>query len=249
MCRTYVRSHHGTEPRHAGVCLAHITIAIELSGGQDCGISQDLGAKEGTVAGEVVGDVPDVIAVVRKVCRIGIRMVLPHDHLNVCLMIAHGGVYPEMYVFLVELVVAVLHQFAIETAPFGIEGTYAVRLSEHHALPTGLRVGILAAFLLLVVHDWLIAKAVDGVAKGFVQDGEVYVADVVALMWDDAVGHLHVFSLRFFAQLDFRIQVSLVPDTELHVVASLQGTLSVVDDRSFAQLTQETVEALRAVPA
>lgn len=164
-------------------------------------------------------------------------------------MIANGCVNTEVYVFLVELVVTVLHQLAIETAPLGIEGMDAIRLSEYQALSAGLRVGLLASFLLLVVHDRLIAKAVDGVAKALVQDVERDVADVITMMRDDAVGNPHVIPLGFFLKPHFCIEVTLVPNAELHVVAGLQGSLAVVDDGSLAQLTQETVETLRAVPA
>ena len=68
-------------------------------------------------------------------------------------------------------------------------------------------------------------------------------------MRNDAVGDFHVPALRLFLQLHFRIQIPLVSHAEFHIVASLQRTLAVVDDRSLAKTPEEAVETFRAVAA
>ena len=72
---------------------------------------------------------------------------------------------------------------------------------------------------------------------------------MVAFMRDNAIEYLHFVLLRFLQQKHFCIEIALVADCMLHVVAGLNGAFAVVYDRCFAQMTQKAIEAFRAVSA
>ena len=219
----------------------HVGLPIELALPDGSGIFQDLRTEERLLlhvrakqGREVVADVSDMIAVVGEVQTVRICLRLPHNHLNICQMMPNSGVNAEIDILLVELIVAILHKQAIEYAALRLQGIHTVWAILHsHLLQKG----------------WLVVEAVQCLAKGIVLNIERKLADMIALMGNDAVVYLHPILLCFFQHKDFCIQIAHVADAKLHVGASLYGAPTVVDDGSLTESPQEAVEVLGAVLA
>lgn len=174
-----------------------------------------------------------MVAMVRMIEAVGIPLSLPHYHLHIGKMPAKRRVDTEMDIVLVELIVAVLDEQAIKAASLGIQFVDAIRMTPRNAL----------------AQAWLVVEAVEGSLEGIVLNIEREVANMIALVRYDAVEDLHLILLCLFQQKYFGIEVSIVPNAELHVVASQNRALAIIYYRCFAQMTQETIEALCAVPA
>ena len=124
---TNIRPHHSAEPSHAGIRLVHVLFPIETAGRDGCRIPEHLGSQERLIVAEVVTDVTYMIAMMREVRRVGILPGTLHYHLDIGKMLPQRGIDAEMDIVLVELVVAVLHEQAVELASLGIEGVDVVR--------------------------------------------------------------------------------------------------------------------------
>lgn len=53
--------------------------------------------------------------------------------------------------------------------------------------------------------------------------------------------------LRLFVEEDLGIKITSVANRKLHIPCSLNGSFTIIDDGSLAQMTQETIEALSAI--
>ena len=224
---SHIGGQDGAKACHAGISLVHVAFSVKLSAQDGCSVSQHLRAQEGVYGAnraygangaywangkQIVADVADVESMVREVGAVGVLLGMPDNHFHVRLMLVAGGVNAEVDVVFVELVVAVLNEKAVEPAAFRLQRVDAIRLSLHVSvvLPVSLS-----------VREGTVAEAVERVAEGFVLHVEGEVTHMVAFVRNDVVDDLHVLLLRFFLQKDFGIQVAIVADAELHVVASL----------------------------